>query len=306
MEDTMLYLEVCEEPIDDELKDISEDSDDISISEYMTENNSIGRYYNDIKGIPLLSKEEERDLAVRAKNGDRFAYDKLVNSNLRLVLSLAIKIVGKNNSVVSVLDAVQEGNIGLMKAAKTYDVTKDVKFSTYASCLIKRAIYYVINKNAGVVKFSSYMIGEIKKYKKALDELTTRFGRAPTDGELLEEMDVSAKRLEQIKKAANISKDLKMESANEDNKNENIIMNAVPDLSASVEETVENKAERESARIICNKLTPMEKKIIGFRFGLNDTKCLTVTEVSEKLGISPNRVIQIELKAIRRMKREGN
>ena len=262
---------------------------------------SVKIYLRQIGKIPLLSAEEELELAKRIQEkDDSFAKDLLVNANLRLVVSIAKKYIGRG---MSFLDLIQEGNVGLIKAAGRFDYKKGYKFSTYATWWIQQSITRAIADKARIIRLPIHMIDSISKIRKATLDLTAEMGRTPTKQEIAYRMGMSVQKLTSIIKSAQstISMDTPATSDEESSKIADFIVDnstIAPEIRVSQDNLLED------IRSILNQLSQKERDVLILRYGLdnNGTK-KTLDEIGTQYGVSRERVRQIETRAISKLKK---
>lgn len=254
-------------------------------------------YLREIGRVPLLTKEEEVELAKRAEKGDREAADKLKTANLRLVVSIAKKYLGRG---LSLLDLIQEGNIGLMKAVQKFDWRKGYKFSTYATWWIRQAITRAIADQARTIRIPVHMVEKINRYYRISRRLMQSLGREPTPEEVAKAMGISAERAWQIVKISRKPTSLET-PVGEDEDSE--LGDFIPDGGISPVEEAAKVLLREQVRKILRTLSERERKILEMRFGLLDGRPRTLEEVGAKFGVTRERIRQIEAKALRKLKR---
>ena len=259
---------------------------------------SIRMYLKEIGKIPLLSADDEKDLASRMAEGDESAKDVLVESNLRLVVSIAKKYMNRG---LSLLDLIQEGNIGLIKAVDKFDYTKGFKFSTYATWWIRQAITRAIADQARTIRIPVHMVETINKLTRVQRQLVQDLGREPTTEELAEAMNMEVSKIREIQKISQdpISID-KPVGEEEDSHLVDFISN---DELAAPEEEVARILLKEDLIQALNGLTDRERRVIELRFGLKDGVPMTLEQVGKKLGVTRERIRQIEAKAIRKLNR---
>ncbi len=262
---------------------------------------SVKIYLRQIGKIPLLTTEEELELAkkIQEKN-DRFAKDLLVNANLRLVVSIAKKYIGRG---LSFLDLIQEGNVGLIKAAGRFDYTKGYKFSTYATWWIQQSITRAIADKARIIRLPIHMIDSISKIRKATLDLTSELGRTPTKQEIAYRMGLSVQKLTSIIKSAQstISMDTPATNDEESSKIADFIVDnstITPDSRVSQDNLLED------IRTILNQLSQKERDVLILRYGLdNNGEKKTLDEIGSSYGVSRERIRQIETRAISKLKK---
>jgi len=262
---------------------------------------SVKIYLRQIGKIPLLTTEEELELAKKIKeNEDRFAKDLLVNANLRLVVSIAKKYIGRG---LSFLDLIQEGNVGLIKAAGRFDYSKGYKFSTYATWWIQQSITRAIADKARIIRLPIHMIDSISKIRKATLDLTSELGRTPTKQEIAYRMGLSVQKLTSIIKSAQstISMDTPATNDEESSKIADFIVDnstITPDSRVSQDNLLED------IRTILNQLSQKERDVLILRYGLdNNGEKKTLDEIGSSYGVSRERIRQIETRAISKLKK---
>lgn len=262
---------------------------------------SVKIYLRQIGKIPLLTTEEELDLAKKIQeNKDRFAKDVLVNANLRLVVSIAKKYIGRG---LSFLDLIQEGNVGLIKAAGRFDYRKGYKFSTYATWWIQQSITRAIADKARIIRLPIHMIDSISKIRKATLDLTSELGRTPTKQEIAYRMGLSVQKLTSIIKSAQstISMDTPATNDEESSKIADFIVDnstITPDSRVSQDNLLED------IRTILNQLSQKERDVLILRYGLdNNGSKKTLDEIGTQYGVSRERIRQIETRAISKLKK---
>ena len=262
---------------------------------------SVKMYLKEIGKIELLNAEQERDIAQRMADGDEEAKEMLINSNLRLVVSIAKKYMNRG---LSLLDLIQEGNIGLIKAVDKFDYTKGFKFSTYATWWIRQAITRAIADQARTIRIPVHMVETINKLTRVQRQLVQDLGREPTTEELAKEMGMEPAKIREIQKISQdpISID-KPVGEEEDSHLVDFISN---DELAAPEEEVARILLKEDLIKALNSLTARERKVIELRFGLKDGIPMTLEQVGKKLGVTRERIRQIEAKAIRKLSRASS
>lgn len=283
---------------------IEPDSDsktlDFSSVEDIGVDDSIRMYLKEIGKIPLLSADDERDLAARMNEGDEAAKDTLVESNLRLVVSIAKKYMNRG---LSLLDLIQEGNIGLIKAVDKFDHTKGFKFSTYATWWIRQAITRAIADQARTIRIPVHMVETINKLTRVQRQLVQELGREPDVKELAEKMDLPPEKIREIQR---ISQDpVSIDKPVGEEEDSHLVDFISSDETLSPDEEVARVLLKEELVNVLSVLSEREAKVIKLRFGLDDGRQRTLEEVGRTLGVTRERIRQIEAKAIRKLGRSS-
>lgn len=258
---------------------------------------SVKVYLKEIGRVPLLTPEEEIELAIRISKGDEEAKKKLAESNLRLVVSIAKRYVGRG---MQFLDLIQEGNLGLIKAVDKFDYTKGFKFSTYATWWIRQAITRAIADQANTIRKPVHMVETINKVKKTKGELFQRIGREPTELELCKELDMSFEKVCEILNIAQEPVSLEKPVGEEE---DSTLGDFIPDYGAkSPEGEADELLLREEISKALKALTPKEARILVLRYGLEDEHPHTLEEVGKEFNVTRERIRQIEAKALRKLR----
>jgi RNA polymerase primary sigma factor len=261
---------------------------------------AIRSYLYEIGRIPLLTGEEEVILAKRIEKGDEEARQLLTTANLRLVVSIAKKYSKSN---LELLDLIQEGNIGLMRAVEKFDYTKGFKFSTYATWWIRQAITRAIADQARTIRIPVHMIETINKFNKTGNILATKLGRPPTDEEIAKEMDIEIEKIAQIRKIKQNPTSLATPIGEEkDSKLQDIIPD---DWSQSPEDFATGEYLKNQLHDILDSLQDRERRVLSLRFGLDDGVSRTLEEVGKEFGVTRERIRQIEAKALKKLKEKS-
>ena len=275
--------------------DIEESTDDANVVD-----DSVKMYLKEIGKIELLKADEEREIAQRMAEGDEDAKETLINSNLRLVVSIAKKYMNRG---LSLLDLIQEGNIGLIKAVDKFDYTKGFKFSTYATWWIRQAITRAIADQARTIRIPVHMVETINKLTRVQRQLVQDLGREPTTEELAEAMNMEPAKIREIQK---ISQDpIAIDKPVGEEEDSHLVDFISNDELASPDEEVARNLLKEDLIKALNTLTDRERKVIELRFGLKDGVPMTLEQVGKKLGVTRERIRQIEAKAIRKLSRSS-
>ena len=254
-------------------------------------------YLKEIGHVPLLTAEEEIELAVKISNNDEAAKSRLAEANLRLVVSIAKRYVGRG---MQFLDLIQEGNLGLIKAVDKFDHTKGFKFSTYATWWIRQAITRAIADQARTIRIPVHMVETINKVKKTNSQLLHKIGRDPSAEEIAQELDMPVDKVREILRVAQEPVSLETPIGEEEDSH---LGDFIPDDDAlAPADAASNILLKESLDEVLNTLTPREKKVIVLRFGLADGHPRTLEEVGKEFNVTRERIRQIESKAIRKLR----
>ena len=289
-----------EEPNADELEEVEEinlEEIDVNNIEGVNIDDPVRMYLREIGKIPLLTYEEELDLAEKVLNGDEDAKQKLAESNLRLVVSIAKKYVGRG---MLFLDLIQEGNMGLIKAVEKFDYTKGYKFSTYATWWIRQAITRAIADQARTIRIPVHMVETINKLIRTSRHLLQQLGREPTPEEIAKEMEIPVEKVLEIQKIAQDPVSLETPIGEEDDSHLGDFIQ--DDDSPAPQDSVAYTLLREQLEEVMNTLTPREAKVLKLRFGLEDGKARTLEEVGKEFMVTRERIRQIEAKALRKLR----
>ena len=281
-------LELVEE---EKLVDTSE------MSENMSVNDPVRMYLKEIGKIPLLTTEEEAELAKKMADGDEEAHNQMVEANLRLVVSIAKRYVGRG---LPLLDLIQEGNLGLIKAVGKFDYTKGYKFSTYATWWIRQSISRAIADHARTIRIPVHMVETINRVSRASHELVQELGRDPSSDEIAKKLNMPVERVEEIMRAAQEPISLETPVGEEDDSN---LGDFIQDEEASEPADAAAYAMlREQLAGVLKTLTPREEKVLCLRYGLTDGKMHTLEEVGAEFDVTRERIRQIEAKALRKLR----
>lgn len=263
----------------------------------LTINDPVRMYLKEIGQIKLLTTEEELELADRITAGDEQAKATLAEANLRLVVSIAKRYVGRG---MLFLDLIQEGNIGLMKAVEKFDVTKGYKFSTYATWWIRQAITRAIADQARTIRVPVHMVETINKLARVERQLTLELNREPTEEELSKKMGTSVEKIRDIYKISQEPVSLEIPIGEEDDSH---LGDFIPDeTNMSPEDFAVNELLKDEISEVLLTLTEREEKVIRLRFGLEDGRPRTLEEVGQLFGVTRERIRQIEAKALRKLR----
>ncbi len=272
-------------------------AEDLTLSKDVKINDPVRMYLKEIGRIPLLTSDEEYEYAERAVQGDEYAKQKLAESNLRLVVSIAKRYVGRG---MLFLDLIQEGNIGLMKAVDKFDPTKGYKFSTYATWWIRQAITRAIADQARTIRVPVHMVETINKLARVQRQLTQELNREPTDEELAKRLGISVDKVREVYKISQDPVSLETPIGEEDDSH---LGDFIKDERAmGPEEYTTREMLKEELDSVLLTLTDREEKVLRLRFGLDDGQCRTLEEVGQIFGVTRERIRQIEAKALRKLR----
>ena len=296
----LLQDDMDEEPDIEDLKEVEDlKLDEITDTSYegINVDDPVRMYLREIGRIPLLTFDEELDLAKKVLQGDEEAKQKLAESNLRLVVSIAKKYVGRG---MLFLDLIQEGNMGLIKAVEKFDYTKGFKFSTYATWWIRQAITRAIADQARTIRIPVHMVETINKLIRTSRHLLQQLGREPTPEEIAAEMEIPVEKVIEIQKIAQDPVSLETPIGEEDDSHLGDFIQ--DDDSPAPQDSAAYTMLREQLEEVMNTLTPREAKVLKLRFGLEDGKARTLEEVGREFQVTRERIRQIEAKALRKLR----
>ncbi|HHX77330.1 MAG TPA: RNA polymerase sigma factor RpoD, partial [Firmicutes bacterium] len=283
--------------LDEDVEKSQAEEIDLSVPEGVSVNDPVRMYLKEIGKIPLLTPEEEVELAKRMEKGEEEAKRRLAEANLRLVVSIAKKYVGRG---MLFLDLIQEGNLGLIKAVEKFNYHKGFKFSTYATWWIRQAITRAIADQARTIRIPVHMVETINKLIRVSRQLVQELGREPTPEEIANEMGITEDRVREIQKIAQEPVSLETPIGEEDDSHlgdfiEDQEVQAPADAAAF-------ELLREQLEGVLDTLTPRERKVLRLRFGLDDGRSRTLEEVGQVFGVTRERIRQIEAKALRKLR----
>ena len=284
--------EWVEEEVEEETPDRVYVDDDVA-------DDSVRLYLREIGKIPLLSSEEELALAQRVVAGDKDAKDKMAEANMRLVVSIAKRYVGRG---LDLLDLIQEGNTGLLRAVEKFDPDKGFKFSTYATWWIRQAITRAIADQARVIRIPVHMVETINKLLRTQRRLTQELNREPTNDEIAAAMEIEVEKVEHIMK---IKQEISsLDASIRDDEEDSVLADFIEDEDTiSPEESAANLLLKEDVMSMLSALTEREQKIIRLRFGLEDGRQHTLEEVGHIFNVTRERIRQIEAKALAKLRK---
>ena len=254
-------------------------------------------YLKEIGRVPLLSAEEEVELAIKMSQGDVAAKKRLSEANLRLVVSIAKRYVGRG---MQFLDLIQEGNLGLIKAVEKFDHTKGFKFSTYATWWIRQAITRAIADQARTIRIPVHMVETINKVKKVNSQLLHENGHEPTNEQIAEKLEMPVEKVREIMRVAQEPVSLETPIGEEEDSH---LGDCLPDEDAPAPSDVASHTMlKEQLAEVLSTLTPREEKVLRLRFGLEDGRSRTLEEVGKEFNVTRERIRQIEAKALRKLR----
>ncbi len=275
----------------------SENIDDALNTDGIAIDDPVKVYLKEIGRVPLLTPEEEIDLAVRVSKGDEAAKKRLAEANLRLVVSIAKRYLGRG---MQFLDLIQEGNLGLIKAVEKFDYTKGFKFSTYATWWIRQAITRAIADQARTIRIPVHMVETINKVKKVSSQLLHTNGHEPTADEIAAELDIPADKVREIMRVAQEPVSLETPIGEEEDSH---LGDFIPDDDAPApQDAASHTLLKEQLAEVLDTLTPREEKVLRLRFGLEDGRSRTLEEVGKEFNVTRERIRQIEAKALRKLR----
>lgn len=257
----------------------------------------IREYLKEIGSIPLLTQEQEQELAKRKALGDLLAGQKLVEANLRLVVSIAKRYTGRG---MSFLDLIQEGNIGLMKAVEKFDYTKGYRLSTYATWWVKQSVTRALADQSRTIRLPVHMVEAVNRVRRAQRMLAVRLGREPSNEEIGKEIGMSEKRVTELMQSSGDTVSLETPVGDEDGSNLGDFV--ADDSNASTEEKAESVFLREEIDQMLQGLNPREREVIILRFGLESGHPMTLEEVGKRFKVTRERIRQIETAALRKLR----
>ena len=278
-------------------EEIAEIENDASLGEGISIDDPVRMYLKEIGKVPLLSATEEIELAKRMADGDQEAKKKLAEANLRLVVSVAKRYVGRG---MLFLDLIQEGNLGLIKAVEKFDYRKGYKFSTYATWWIRQAITRAIADQARTIRIPVHMVETINKLIRVNRQLLQEYGREPRPDEIAAEMGISEEKVREIIKVAQEPVSLETPIGEEEDSHLGDFI--ADDVTPAPADVAAFTLLKEQLMEVLDSLTPREKKVLRLRFGLDDGKARTLEEVGKEFNVTRERIRQIEAKALRKLR----
>ena len=292
-----IFESVSEEKDEDDVSEIQRELDVLSSLSNDGVSDPVRMYLKEIGRIPLLTREEEIRLAQRSEAGDEKAKSKLITANLRLVVSIAKKYIGRG---MTFLDLIQEGNKGLIRAVEKYDWTKGFKFSTYATWWIRQAITRAIADQARTIRIPVHMVETINKLMRTARKLMQDLGREPTPEEIGTAMEMDPEKVREILKISQNTTSLETPIGDEE---DSVLGDFISDdRQISPYEATSQQMLRDNIEEVLDALSDREAKVLRMRFGLNGGKAMTLEEVGQKFGVTRERIRQIEAKALRKLR----
>ena len=287
----------AEQNIENIIESVREKEPRISLNDSVSIDDPVRMYLKEMGKVPLLTADEEIEIARRVENGDESAREKLAEANLRLVVSIAKRYVGRG---MLFLDLIQEGNLGLIKAVEKFDYTKGYKFSTYATWWIRQAITRAIADQARTIRIPVHMVETIHKLSRVKRQLVQMLGRDPSVDEIAEAMDVSIERVREIIKIAQDPVSLETPIGEEEDSH---LGDFIPDDDIPLpSDAAAATLLREQLMQVLSSLTPREEKVLRLRFGIDDGRQRTLEEVGKEFNVTRERIRQIEAKALRKLR----
>ena len=293
-DDTLL---MNDEPDLEDEEEVDMENIDLSVPEGISIEDPVRMYLKEIGKVPLLTAEEEIDLAKRMEQGDEEAKKRLAEANLRLVVSIAKRYVGRG---MLFLDLIQEGNLGLIKAVEKFDYRKGYKFSTYATWWIRQAITRAIADQARTIRIPVHMVETINKEIRVSRQLLQELGREPTPKEIAEEMNISVDRVREILKISQEPVSLETPIGEEEDSHLGDFIQ--DDNVPAPADAAANTMLKEQLEEVLGTLTEREQKVLRLRFGLDDGRARTLEEVGKEFNVTRERIRQIEAKALRKLR----
>jgi len=289
--------DLARDAITDETDMVKTDDDGTGESKAIAMDDPVRVYLKEIGRVPLLTSEEEIELAIRISDDDKKAKQRLAEANLRLVVSIAKRYVGRG---MQFLDLIQEGNLGLIKAVEKFDYTKGFKFSTYATWWIRQAITRAIADQARTIRIPVHMVETINKVKKTSTQLLHKNGHDPSAEEIAEELDMTPDKVREILRLAQEPVSLETPIGEEEDSH---LGDFIPDDEAlSPADAASISVLKEQLAEVLQTLTPRESKVLKLRFGLEDGHPRTLEEVGKEFNVTRERIRQIEAKALRKLR----
>ena len=297
LDDIGLDLDLDDDSFMKDAEDEDIDLDAVDLLEGIGTEDPVRMYLKEIGTVPLLTADEELELAQRKADGDESAKERLIEANLRLVVSIAKRYTGRG---MSFLDLVQEGNIGLMKAVEKFDYTKGYRLSTYATWWVKQSVTRALADQSRTIRLPVHMVEAVNRIRKAQRALAVKLGREPSNEEIGKEVGMSEKRVTELMQSSGDTVSLETPVGDEDGSNLGDFV--ADDSNASTEEKAESVFLREEIEQMLQGLNPREREVIILRFGLESGHPLTLEEVGKRFKVTRERIRQIETAALRKLR----
>lgn len=296
-------LDIDEPALDDLIDEPEDDIDTINNNQYFDDisDDSVRLYLREIGKIPLLTAQEELELAQKVVAGDKRAKDKMAEANMRLVVSIAKRYSGRG---LDFLDLIQEGNTGLLRAVEKFDPDKGFKFSTYATWWIRQAITRAIADQARTIRIPVHMVETINKLLRTQRRKTQELNREPTIEELARELEMEPEKVEYVMKIKQDITSLDAGVGRDDDSEDSVLQDFIEDEDGPTpEESAANQLLKEQVQAILSTLSEREQKIVKMRFGLENGKSHTLEEVGQEFAVTRERIRQIEAKALAKLRK---
>ena len=296
-------LDIDEPELDDLVDEPEEDIDTLNSGQYFDDisDDSVRLYLREIGKIPLLTAEEELELAQKVVAGDKRAKDKMAEANMRLVVSIAKRYSGRG---LDFLDLIQEGNTGLLRAVEKFDPDKGFKFSTYATWWIRQAITRAIADQARTIRIPVHMVETINKLLRTQRRMTQELNREPSIEELARELEMEPEKVEYVMKIKQDITSLDAGVGRDDDAEDSVLQDFIEDEDGPTpEESAANQLLKEQVQAILSTLSEREQKIVKMRFGLESGKSHTLEEVGQEFAVTRERIRQIEAKALAKLRK---
>lgn len=308
MNNDQQYTPTNDDPLEPDLTAVHddeeiEDLEALSAGQYLDDisDDSVRLYLREIGKIPLLSSDEEMELARRIIEGDKKAKDKMAEANMRLVVSIAKRYSGRG---LDFLDLIQEGNTGLLRAVEKFDPDKGFKFSTYATWWIRQAITRAIADQARTIRIPVHMVETINKLLRTQRRMTQELNREPTIEELSKELDMEPEKIEYVMKIKQDISSLDAGVGRDGDEEDSVLGDFIEDEdTVSPEESATNQLLKEQVNDVLSSLSDREQKIVRMRFGLDNGKSHTLEEVGQEFAVTRERIRQIEAKALAKLRK---
>lgn len=298
IESNVDVFETTAEEVDDtkQTSDLERELEVLAALDEGSVTDPVRQYLRDIGKVPLLTAEQEIELAKRSEKGEKRAKDQIISANLRLVVSIGKKYVGRG---MSLLDLIEEGNIGLMRAVEKYDWRRGFKFSTYATWWIRQAITRAIADQARTIRIPVHMVETINRFNRTQRRMMQELGREPTPEEVAEVLGIEPAKAREIVKVNQEPTSLATPVGDEDDSS---LGDFIPDEKSRPEDQATRELLKDHLDEVLDTLSPREKRVLQLRFGLEDGKQRTLEEVGKEFGVTRERIRQIEAKAVRKLK----